>query len=371
MILPHIAYLDFREGTIQGRYVTQKQISTYLESIQNKAIVATVGTSVQNRPIQSVTIGHGKHKLLFWSQMHGNETTTTKAVLDLLNLLSSNTIEVNDLLENCTLKIIPMLNPDGAAVYTRVNANAIDLNRDAQLRTQPESKVLRAVYDDFKPDFCFNLHDQRTIFNVGFTSKPATVSFLAPAHDEERTISKTRGISMRLIVAMNQKLQALIPGQVGRYDDGFNANCVGDTFQMLHTPTILFEAGHYPKDYDREKTREFIFWALIKAIATISQNKIPEYVQQDYFTIPENQKLFLDVVIKNAQVLSTTYTKDIGILFVEVLNNGKINFEARIEKVGCLKGIYGHKNYDCLIENDLESLKKQAFWNLLQVQNIE
>ena len=132
-----------------------------------------------------------------------------------------------------------MLNPDGAAVYARVNANGIDLNRDAQERTQPESVVLRNTFDEFCPDFCFNLHDQRTIFNVGTTAKPATVSFLAPAHNDERSISKSRAISMQLVAAMNSVLQSIIPGRVGRYDDAFNANCVGDTFQMRSHTNFL------------------------------------------------------------------------------------------------------------------------------------
>lgn len=366
MILLHEAYLKFKENTIQGRYVTNVQIINYLESISSQVHIETVGHSVQERPIQSITIGQGEHKLLLWSQMHGNESTTTKAVLDLLNFLISDSIHAHKILKNCTLKIIPILNPDGAALYTRVNANQVDLNRDAQDRTQPESIVLRNIYEDFQPDYCFNLHDQRTIFNVGSTSKPATVSFLAPAHDKERNISKTRGSSMRLIVAMNQMLQKLIPGQVGRYDDGFNSNCVGDTFQMLATPTVLFEAGHYKQDYDREKTREYIFKALMAALECISENNLNDYLQKDYFSIPENQKLFYDVLIKHANLLSPSYSKDIAILYTEVLSNGKITFEGSIEKNGSLEGFYGHKIYDCSNENDLQDLKKENFWNLLK-----
>lgn len=366
MIMQEATYLKYKEHTISGRYVTNDQVTKYLEAIYNEVVVETIGYSVQKREIQSVTLGTGKIKLLCWSQMHGNESTTTKAVLDVLNFLRSGTNEAKSILEKCTLKIIPILNPDGAEAYTRVNANQVDLNRDAQDQTQPESILLRSVFDDFQPDFCFNLHDQRTIFNVGSTSKPATVSFLAPAHNKERSISDSRALSMQLIVAMNQTLQKLIPGQVGRYDDAFNSNCVGDTFQMLDTPTVLFEAGHFENDYEREATRAYIFWALITALKCLVKNKLDVYLKQDYFNIPENQKLFYDVLIKNANLLSSAYTKDIAILFAEVLTQGKIIFEGRIEKIGFVEGFYGHKTYDCSNENDLEVLKKQNFWNLLK-----
>ncbi|MDB2607069.1 peptidase M14, partial [Zobellia sp.] len=272
------------------------------------------------------------------------------------------------ILERCTLLIIPMLNPDGAAAYTRINANDIDLNRDAQNRTQPESIILRNAFDTFKPDYCFNLHDQRTIFNVGNTPKPATVSFLAPAHDPERSISETRGISMQLIVAMNKTLQKMIPGQVGRYDDGFNANCVGDSFQMLNVPTILFESGHYPKDYDRERTREYIFHSILKAVTTIAKARIGNFERDDYFKIPENGKFFFDVLIVNAQIIDSGLEEGdaIGVLFKETLTTGKIDFKPVIDKKGVLIDSYGHQTFDCLVEADLVRLRQQSFYQLVK-----
>jgi murein tripeptide amidase MpaA len=44
-----------------------------------------------------------------------------------------------------------MLNPDGASLYTRENANKVDLNRDSQDLTQPESKILRETMQPFVP----------------------------------------------------------------------------------------------------------------------------------------------------------------------------------------------------------------------------
>ncbi|WP_298485642.1 M14 metallopeptidase family protein [uncultured Maribacter sp.] len=364
-----IEYKNIKEKSVTGRYVINEQIFSVLEKLPSEFSVSYIGDSVQKRKIYSVTVGNGSNRILMWSQMHGNESTTTKAVLDLLNYLQQDSKEVDTIKANCTLHIIPMLNPDGAHAYTRINANEIDLNRDAQNQTQPESTILMAAYKKFKPNYCFNLHDQRTIFNVGTTNKPATVSFLAPAHNEERTISKTRGVSMQLIVAMNSELQKIIPGQVGRYDDGFNANCVGDTFQMLHIPTILFESGHYPNDYERETTRELIYISLLKAISTISLGTIPSYSQEDYTTIPENGKLFFDVLIGNAEKINSSLdpNTDIGILFKETLINGVLEFVPAIEKVGKLtKSYFGHKTYNCLKEEELFILKKEPFIELLK-----
>lgn len=360
-------YTRLKEDQVQGRYVVNEQIISFLADKSPLFKVETIVQSVENRPIKCVTVGTGERKILMWSQMHGNESTTTKAVLDFMNLLDLKEDFTNEILANCTLKIIPILNPDGAYAYTRVNANQVDLNRDAQHLSQPESTILRAVYDDFNPDFCFNLHDQRTIFNVGTTSKPATVSFLAPAFDVDRNISNTRLIAMQLIAAMNETLQGLIPGQIGRYDDGFNANCVGDCFQMLNTPTVLFEAGHSYEDYDREKTREYIYYALVKAVETISSDTVANYKQETYLNIPENGKLFFDILIKNVPITNSSEKKDVGVLYNEVLQDGKISFIPKITQDGNLDGFYGHENYDCRRQDDSAYLKKGPLRQLLDI----
>jgi hypothetical protein len=286
--------------------------------------------------------------------------------LDLIEYFKEDDKAQHTILNSCTLKIIPILNPDGAEAYTRVNANKIDLNRDAQDLSQPESLVLRKTFETFKPDFCFNLHDQRTIFGVGKNPKPTTVSFLAPAHDEARGISKTRAISMKLIVAMNQVLQHFIPEQVGRYDDAFNTNCVGDTFQMLNVPTILFEAGHYQNDYQREKTRMYIFYALLASLDCIRKNEIDNYPQQGYFDIPENKKPFFDILIKNVPVDGSSIFEDVGLLYTEVLKGSSIVFEPKIDKRGNLTKFVGHKTYDCSNESDAKQMKDQGIWSLLK-----
>ena len=368
MDFPEFEYQSIKEKRIKGRYVTYDHISGILKNLDTNFEVEEIGKSVKELPIKSVTFGIGPKRILMWSQMHGNESTTTKAIFDLINWVRTKSTLSNSILNNCTIKIIPILNPDGAKAFTRVNDNNIDLNRDAQDRSQPESKILRTCFEEFKPDFCFNLHDQRTIFNVGHKRNPATVSFLAPAFDEERNISESRSISMQLIVAMNRELQKIIPNQVGRYDDGFNANCVGDTFQMLGTPTILFEAGHYADDYGREGTRTFIFKALITALHVISTNSIGEFSNEDYFNIPENNKLFFDILIKNAhRINSFSYAKQdaIGILFKETLVNDAIKFLPKVERKGNLQGYYGHLTYDCLNEANLADLKIQSYWNIL------
>ena len=252
---------DFKMESLSGRYITLESIEPVLKQWNTENQLKIEGYSVLKRPIYSYTIGTGTTKILLWSQMHGNESTTTKALFDLLLFLNSDNQNTKNLLNHFTFLCFPMLNPDGAFAYTRENANGVDLNRDAQDLSQPESQILRQIFNTFQPNFCFNLHDQRTIYGAGTSGKSATVSFLAPSYNIEREYNETRNKAMDVIVAMNEALQKIIPNQVGRFDDAFNLNCVGDTFQSLGVPTILFEAGHFQNDYPREKTRKISFFS--------------------------------------------------------------------------------------------------------------
>ena len=336
-----------REDSIVGRYIHNDLISKWLRKISDfrfldgrQIEVQVLGQSVEKRDIMSLSLGNGSTKLLMWSQMHGNESTTTKAVIDFVNSLINSSAISSNILEHCQIKILPILNPDGALAYTRSNANKVDLNRDAQDLSQPESKILRKLFDDFKPDYCFNLHGQRTIFGAGHTGHSAVVSFLSPAVDESRAITETRKKAMELIATMNAVLQKEIPNQVGVYDDSFNANCVGDTFQSLNVPTILFEAGHFGNDYLREIPRYHIFKALFTAVDYISGNSVEGKKFEPYLEIPKNEKCFFDILIRNSEL------GDIAIQFKERLSHGSLNFVPVVSKIGNLKEFYGHREIE-------------------------
>ena len=228
----HSWFSQYKAQELRGRYIHSKNILPLLDSLKENLEVNEVGMSVLDKPIFTICFGKGSKRVLIWSQMHGNESTTTKAVFDFLNAVTLDSSDsLISILNSCRICIIPILNPDGAEVYTRLNANNVDLNRDAQELTQPESLVLREVFNHFKPNFCFNLHGQRTIFSAGNIKNSAVVSFLAPAEDKDSTITPTRKVAMEIIAVMNKNLQQQIPDQVGVYDDSFNISCVGDTFQ--------------------------------------------------------------------------------------------------------------------------------------------
>jgi hypothetical protein len=354
-------FIQNKENTIKGRYLTLDAIEPLLQKESIKNDVKIIGNSVLGEPIYSYQKGNGNTKIYLWSQMHGNESTTTKALFDFINLLNNGSHLAKQLLNTFTFYCIPMLNPDGARLYTRANANNIDLNRDSQNLTQPESSVLRKAYEEFKPDYCFNLHDQRTIFGVADTGKPATLSFLAPSYNDEREVNDSRLKAINLIAGINEVLQDYIPGQIGRFDDSFNINCIGDTFQYLGTSTLLFEAGHYPNDYEREITRKYVFMSLVSSFTILSENDIVDNRSDKYLNIPQNNVVFFDFMYKNVKINydGNEIITNFVVQYKEELIDKKINFKAYIVEVGDLKEKFGHFEYDAkggLFQNSFNNL---------------
>ena len=175
-------YSKNREEKLSGLRILFDDIEPLFKNISAPFKVEVLGKSNLSIPIFKISFGTGKKRILIWSQMHGNESTGTKAVFDLFNFLQNpdGLESVRDgIFANTSLMIVPMLNPDGAIAYTRENAQMIDLNRDAVDLKGKESVYLRKLLESFDPQFCFNLHDQRTIFNVKGMQNPATISFLA------------------------------------------------------------------------------------------------------------------------------------------------------------------------------------------------
>ena len=341
-------FSQYKEQSIEGRYITLDKIYPILEKLSTDNQLEIIGKSVLDIPIYKFQIGTGKIKILLWSQMHGNESTTTKALIDFLNVLNGGSDFANSLLKAFTFCAIPMLNPDGAKLYTRENANKVDLNRDSKDLSQPESRVLRETFENFGPDFCFDLHDQRTIFGVASTGKPATLSFLAPAYNEEREINESRLKAIDLIAGINEVLQYHIPGQVGRFDDSFNINCIGDTFQYLGVPTVLFEAGHFPNDYLREETRKYVFVSLISSFKILSENDIVTNGLGKYLSIPQNKVVFYDFLYKNIKINydGIEIITNFAAQYKEELIDDQICFNAYIVHISELENYFGHFEYD-------------------------
>lgn len=349
-------YHLYKETALTNRRIKHQDILSLIKKACKSGIfkTQTLGTSVENRSIHALTAGKGKTKLLLWSQMHGNEPTATQALFDIFNFFNNPqtlSADAKNILDKLDLHFIPMLNPDGAEVFKRRNGLNIDLNRDALRMIAPETNILKKYRDTLLPDFGFNLHDQNPYYTAGATNKPAALSFLAPAFNTEKDIDEKRRNSMQVIAVMNQVLQKLIPGQIGRYFDAYGPTSMGDNMQKWGTRTILIESGEYDpyNDIERQYVRKLNFIAILSALKAIANNTYSNINESDYWKIPEikDAKMF-HLIIRNARIniAGQYYKTDIGIHLNEEPTDNSFLQQSEIYDLGDLSFYHAYKELD-------------------------
>lgn len=347
-------YEKYKEITITTKRIFYADVINLSEKINSSKLFCKkiLGHSVENREINMLSFGNGPVNILCWSQMHGNESTATMAFFDIFNfLISQDSAEYNHLLsENLTLHFIPMLNPDGAERFIRENALNIDLNRDAIKLASPESKILKQAIDDLKPLFGFNLHDQKIYYSAGYSSNPATISFLAPAYNFEKDINSVRKRSMQLIGQLNQMLQNFIPNSVAKYDDEFEPRAFGDNIMKWNTSTVLIESGGYKNDEEKQYLRKLNYISLLFSFFSIATSSYEKCELDYYNSIPENRERLFDLKIKNLTYIKNDqkYKIDIGINRNEsyIDDSSQIIYSGVIEDIGDLSTFSGYEEFD-------------------------
>ncbi len=342
----------FSEMKVEPDFL-QKQIDLITGKAPGLFEIQLLGHSVEDRPIRMVSVGNGDVDVLMWSQMHGNESTATRSIVDLLSFIAENSKQksVNSLLQDLRIHFIPMLNPDGASRWTRENAIGIDLNRDALRLIAPESQLLKRVRDSLSADYGFNLHDQSKYYNVERLNNEASISFLATAFDYEKSRSAGRDEAMQLISYLYKINQHYIPNHTGRYNDDFEPRAFGDNIQKWGTKLILIETGGFKNDPEKQLGRKLNFVLIGSALEAIQKGLHKAISVEQYSQIPRNDRNLFDLKIEKVQkmVNSSYYTVDLG-YFLEESNNdsykGKVIYQVTLEDQGDLSTYTGYKNFN-------------------------
>ena len=318
-----------------------------------------LGESVEGRSINLITIGKGSKKLLLWSQMHGDEPTATGALLDIINYISKNpeTPLVKDILNNTTLLIIPMLNPDGSERFTRRNAMDLDINRDARYLQTPEGQILKKAQERFQPDFGFNLHDHGPNRMVGKTKEVVSISLLVPAIDPESTQNDVTLKAKKVASTLCQSISKYCEGKVAKYDDDYMPRAFGDSMQEWGVSTILLETGGWEKQNRGFLTKvNFVgMLSVFHGIATGSYLDANTDVYDDLKLMGEHN--LFDLLISKVTIINgmghPPYLGDIGIDYsIDKRDSNWEIEEGRIADLGDLevttgKDVIDGKNYIC------------------------
>ena len=280
--------------------------------------IQELGRSVEGRSINLVTCGRGEKRILLWSQMHGDETTATLALMDLFNFLHHRRQEewVREMLGAVTFHVIPMLNPDGSERVQRYTAVNIDMNRDARMQATPEACILKDCQRKLTPAFGFNLHDQ-SVSSVGNTNAVTAVSLLAPALDERRSTPPVRIRAMRLGAFVARILKQFAEGHIATYDDTYEPRAFGDNMQSWGTSTLLIESGHWPQDPDKRFIRKLNYVALLSSLWAIGNGSYQDVELDHYSGLVPNGKMVYDIIVRGVRLRHVdgwSHPVDLGLL---------------------------------------------------------
>jgi hypothetical protein len=176
---------------VKDTYHDYDDVTAYLQGVvaDHPSITRLVsaGKSVQGRDLWFVKITDNpdveedEPEFKYISTMHGDEPVGTENCLKFIDLLTDNydsgspDPDLERLVDEVEIWIMPMMNPDGNAVGGRYNANGQDLNRDfpdwvddpvnTPAGREPETGALMLFSDSMAFDLSANFHTGTLVVN--------------------------------------------------------------------------------------------------------------------------------------------------------------------------------------------------------------
>lgn len=157
---------------LYGRWSTLEEERLFWEDLTttHNITMSVAGLSVLGNPLWRIDIGKkDAPTILMVAGVHGRELSGREALMiwarDKVPGLSS-------YFANHRVVIIPNSNPDADSMFTRNNANNVNLNRDYYHLTQPETRSVKRVIKDVNPQIIMDFHDVDTSLDGGADWRP-------------------------------------------------------------------------------------------------------------------------------------------------------------------------------------------------------
>lgn len=128
--------------------------------------------SARGRPIETIKLGTGSHRVAILGSLHGTEVQSVTLIDELVQKLSAD----GDLLSGVTVLVIRNPNPDGLAANSAFNSNGVDLNRNFPSSnwqvlpnnragnrggSEAETRAVMQALEDFRPHLLVHVKDTK------------------------------------------------------------------------------------------------------------------------------------------------------------------------------------------------------------------
>ncbi len=198
------------EGSLDelDEYHTYQEMTDNLEAVANDnpdiCRLVTAGQSVQGRELWVMEISDNvleeedEPEFFYISTMHGDEVVGMENCIEMIHYLVDNypdDPQVEHLVDDTHIYIMPDMNPDGTAEGVRFNANGHDLNRSFPDRIEDpyitavgrpvEVRVLMNFFATHSPVLAANFHGGAIVVNYPYDNNPTGSNVYTACPDDE------------------------------------------------------------------------------------------------------------------------------------------------------------------------------------------
>ncbi|MBA7704417.1 hypothetical protein ES703_113224 [subsurface metagenome] len=319
---------------------SHSDMMSYLKKLDSQSKILTmsiIGKSVQGRDIPALyfsldkAFGSNREKkllVLIYCQQHGDEPSGKEAALIAARDLAD---RGRDILKYLDLILVPLVNPDGAEMGQRQNANEMDLNRNHAILSEPEVFALHQLFLKWMPEVTLDVHEYNALSENWISN-----GFI---RDAEEMIGGITNLNVAPQI-MKFSRNVFIPGfgelvqkdgfSFSRYIVGapfenqrirYSTTAINDgrqSFGIYNSLSFIIEGKKYGNLINmierRTKGQVSALWAFltttasnhkeIRRIVTASRRQLMEendtekrvsYIQMDYFPDPEQDSLSFPV----------------------------------------------------------------------------
>jgi Penicillin-insensitive murein endopeptidase/Zinc carboxypeptidase len=149
-----------------------------------------LGRSADGRPIHAFRTGNPQapRRILVVGCIHGDECAGMAVTRRLLGLARPIALD---------LWLVQNLNPDGLSAGTRGNARGVDLNRDFDTFSQPETRIARRLIGSIRPDATIWFHQPQGLVRAWGASRALARRYARLAGERYRSLRWPPGAATR------------------------------------------------------------------------------------------------------------------------------------------------------------------------------